>query len=29
MEGEIVLSPEKGISSNEDVPLLIARGWRD
>jgi hypothetical protein len=29
MEGELVLSPAKGINSNENVPLLIARGWRD
>jgi hypothetical protein len=29
IDGEIVLSPMKGINSNENVPLLIARGWRD
>jgi hypothetical protein len=29
MEGEIVLSPANGINSNENIPLLIARGWRD
>ena len=29
IDGEIVLSPMKGINPNENVPLLIARGWRD
>ncbi len=29
IDGEIVLSPMKGVNSNENVPLLIARGWRD
>ena len=29
VDGEIVLSPTKGVNPNENVPLLIARGWRD
>jgi hypothetical protein len=29
VDGEIVLSPMKGVNSNENVPLLIARGWKD
>jgi hypothetical protein len=29
IDGEVVVSPMKGINPNENVPLLIARGWRD
>lgn len=29
VDGEVVLSPMKGVNSNENVPLLIARGWRN
>ena len=29
IDGEIALSPQKGISINENIPLVIARGWRD
>ena len=29
IDGEVVLSPLTGVNSNENVPLLIARGWRD
>jgi hypothetical protein len=29
IEGEVVLAPLPGVNSNENVPLLIARGWRD
>jgi hypothetical protein len=29
IDGEVVLSPMKGVNSNENVPLLIARGWKD
>ena len=29
VDGEVVLSPMNGINPNENVPLLIARGWRD
>ena len=29
MEGEVVISPQKNISIDENIPLLIARGWRD
>jgi hypothetical protein len=29
VDGEVVLPPLKGVNSNENVPLLIARGWRD
>jgi len=29
VDGEVVLSPLPGVNSNENVPLLIARGWRD
>jgi len=29
IDGEIVLSPMKGVNANENVPLLIARGWKD
>jgi hypothetical protein len=29
VDGEVVLAPMTGINSNENVPLLIARGWRD
>lgn len=29
VDGEVVLPPMSGINPNENVPLLIARGWRD
>jgi hypothetical protein len=29
VDGEVVLRPPSGVNRNEDVPLLIARGWRD
>ena len=29
VDGEVVLTPMNGINANENVPLLIARGWRD
>jgi len=29
VDGEVVISPPKNISINENIPLLIARGWRD
>jgi hypothetical protein len=29
VDGEIVLPPMGGINPDENVPLLIARGWRD
>ena len=29
IEGEVVLSPMNGVNSNENVPLLIARGWKE
>ncbi|HST31078.1 MAG TPA: hypothetical protein VLK27_09605 [Chthoniobacterales bacterium] len=29
IEGEVVLTPMTGVNSNENVPLLIARGWKD
>jgi len=29
VDGEVVLSPEKGVSINENIPLVIGRGWRD
>jgi len=29
IDGEVVLSPMSGVNSNENIPLLIARGWRD
>jgi hypothetical protein len=29
MDGEVVISPSKDISINENIPLVIARGWRD
>jgi hypothetical protein len=29
VDGEVVLSPVNGVNSNENVPLLVARGWRD
>ena len=29
VDGEVVLAPIAGVNSNENVPLLIARGWRD
>jgi hypothetical protein len=29
VDGEGVISPSKNISINENIPLLIARGWRD
>ena len=29
IDGEVVLSPLNGVNSNENVPLLIARGWKD
>jgi len=27
--GEVVLEPMAGVNSHENVPLLVARGWRD
>ncbi len=29
IDGEVVLSPSKGVSINENIPLVIGRGWRD
>jgi len=29
VDGEVVLSPSKGVSINENIPLVIGRGWRD
>jgi hypothetical protein len=29
VHGEVVISPQKNVSINENIPLLIARGWRD
>jgi len=29
IDGEVVLSPMDGVNSNENVPLLIARGWKE
>jgi hypothetical protein len=29
IDGEVVLAPAKGVSNNENIPLVIARGWRD
>jgi len=29
VDGEVVLSPAKGVSINENIPLVIGRGWRD
>ena len=29
IDGEVVLTPMKGVNPNENVPLLIARGWRE
>jgi len=29
IDGEVVLSPMAGVNSNENVPLLIARGWKE
>lgn len=29
VDGEVVLSPLADVNSNENVPLLIARGWKD
>ena len=29
VDGEVVLAPEKGVSINENIPLVIGRGWRD
>ena len=29
VDGEVVIAPAKNISTNENIPLLIARGWRD
>lgn len=29
VDGEMVLSPMKDVNSNENVPLLIARGWKE
>jgi hypothetical protein len=29
VDGEVALSPQKGISINENIPLVIGRGWRD
>jgi hypothetical protein len=29
VDGEVVLTPAKQVSINENIPLVIARGWRD
>ena len=29
IDGEVVLPPMAGVNPNENVPLLIARGWKD
>jgi hypothetical protein len=29
IEGKVVLEPMAGVNSNENVPLLVARGWQD
>lgn len=29
VDGEVVLSPMSGTNQNENVPLLVARGWKD
>jgi hypothetical protein len=30
VDGEVVISPPpNGVSINENIPLVIARGWRD
>ena len=29
VDGEIVVGPMNGVNSHENIPLLIARGWRD
>jgi hypothetical protein len=29
IEGEVVLSTLNGVNSNENIPLLIGRGWKD
>jgi hypothetical protein len=29
VEGEVVIAPAKNISPNENIPLLIARGWHE
>lgn len=29
MDGEVVLPPRNGVNPNENVPLLIARGWKE
>jgi hypothetical protein len=29
VDGEIVVGPVQGVNSHENIPLLIARGWRD
>ena len=29
IDGEVVLSPMNGVNSNENVPLLIGRGWKE
>ena len=29
VDGEVVIAPAKNISSKENIPLLIARGWHD
>jgi len=29
VDGEVVLSPAKGVSINENIPLVIGRGWRE
>jgi hypothetical protein len=29
VDGEIVVAPINGVNSHENIPLLIARGWRD
>jgi len=29
IDGEVVLAPISGVNQNENVPLLIARGWKE
>ena len=29
VDGEVVLGPQSGVGPNENIPLVIARGWRD
>jgi hypothetical protein len=29
VDGEVVIGPQSGVGPNENIPLVIARGWRD